>query len=48
MLKIYNARNLHGKVQLQDYIEFKYGRFDTGITFGFGEVICSRFNQENM
>lgn len=37
MLKIYNAINNHGKIKLNDYIEFKYGKFDTGI-HGFGDV----------
>ena len=37
MLKIYNAINKKGKVKLNDYIEFKYGKFDTGI-HGFGYV----------
>lgn len=37
MLKIYNAINIKGKVKLNDYVEFKYGKFDTGI-HGFGEV----------
>ena len=37
MLKIYNAINTKGKVKLNDYIEFKYGKFDTGI-HGFGDV----------
>jgi len=37
MLKIYNAINQKGKVKLNDHIEFKYGKFDTGI-HGFGDV----------
>lgn len=37
MLKLYNAVNRKGKVKLNDYIEFKYGKFDTGI-HGFGDV----------
>ena len=37
MLKIYNAINTKGKVKLNDYIEFKYGKFDSGI-HGFGYV----------
>lgn len=37
LLKIYNATNVKGKIKINDYIEFKYGKFDTGI-HGFGDV----------
>lgn len=50
MLKIYNAYSKHGEIQLDDYIDFDYGEFDTGHQ-GFGQVQsgnlnCKRANYE--
>lgn len=50
MLKIYNAFNNHGEVVIQDYIDFKSGRFNTGLN-GFGMIksgnpSCKRANYE--
>jgi len=38
MLKIYNAEILDGNIILNDYIDFRYGKFNTGKK-GFGEVL---------
>ena len=40
MLKIYRAHDLHGQIVVDDYLEFKYGIYDTGLPFGFGDVNC--------
>lgn len=50
MLKIYNAYAEHGNIKIEDYIDFKGGKFDTGLD-GFGEVVsgnitCKRANYE--
>lgn len=50
MLKIYNAYSEHGNIKVEDYIEFEYGQFDTGVNgFGIvesGNLSCQRVNYE--
>lgn len=50
MLKIYKAYANQGKIEIDDYIDFNNGRFDTGLN-GFGTVysgnlFCLRANYE--
>ncbi len=50
MLKIYNAYSEHGIIKIEDYIDFRYGQFNTGLN-GFGQVksgnlSCRRANYE--
>lgn len=50
MLKIYNAYSEDGTIKIKDYIDFSYGKFDTGLN-GFGQVkscnlSCKRANYE--
>lgn len=40
MLKIYNIMYVKGDIKLYDYINFEYGRFDTGSN-GFGDVLST-------
>lgn len=45
MLKIYNAYSKHGEIKVEDYIDFSYGQFDTGL-YGFGQVKSGNFSCE--
>ncbi len=50
MLKIYQSYQDKDQIKIEDYIDFEYGKFDTGIDgFGIvnsGNISCRRANYE--